>query len=79
MGTVVAVVVHKKQHHNPGCYNLQLAVYYDKSDNRISGTSGSNIEDVVVNGTTASKMFVTYHPVKAFQNTWAVLLIQKAR
>ena len=47
--------------------------------NAIDGKSGSNIEDVVVNGTTASKMFVTYHPVKAFQNTWAVLLIQKAR
>ena len=47
--------------------------------NAIDGKSGSNIEEVVVNGTTASKMFVTYHPVKAFQNTWAVLLIQKAR
>jgi hypothetical protein len=47
--------------------------------NAINGKSGSNIEEVVVNGTTASKMFVTYHPVKAFQNTWAVLLIQKAR
>jgi len=47
--------------------------------NAIDGKSGSNIEEVVVNGTTASKMFVTYHPVKAFQNSWAVLLIQKAR
>jgi hypothetical protein len=47
--------------------------------NAIDGKSGSNIEEVVVNGTTASRMFVTYHPVKAFQNTWAVLLIQKAR
>jgi len=47
--------------------------------NAIDGKSGSNIEEVVVNDTTASKMFVTYHPVKAFQNTWAVLLIQKAR
>jgi hypothetical protein len=45
--------------------------------NAVDGKSGSNIE-LVVNGTTASKMFVTYHPVKAFQNTWAVLLIQKA-
>jgi hypothetical protein len=47
--------------------------------NAIDGKSGSNIEEVVVNGTTASKMFVTYHPVKAFQNTWAVLLIQKVK
>jgi Cache domain len=47
--------------------------------NAIDGKSGSNIEEVVVNGTTASKMFVTYNPVKAFQNIWAVLLIQKAR
>jgi hypothetical protein len=47
--------------------------------NAIDDKSGSNIEEVGVNGTTASKMFVTYHPVKAFQNTWAVLLIQKAR
>lgn len=47
--------------------------------NAIDGKSGSNIEEVVVNGTTVSKMFITYHPVKAFQNTWAVLLIQKAR
>jgi hypothetical protein len=37
------------------------------------------MEEVFVNGTTASKVFVTYHPVKAFQNTWAVLLMQKAR
>jgi hypothetical protein len=47
--------------------------------NAINGKSGSNIEEVIVNGTTSSKMFVTYHPVKAFQNTWAVLLMQKAR
>ena len=47
--------------------------------NAINGKSGSNIEEVVVNGTTASKMLVTYYPVKAFQNTWAVLLIQKVR
>jgi Cache domain len=46
--------------------------------NAIDGKSGSNIEDIT-NGTTTSKMFVTYHPVKAFQNTWAVLLIQKAK
>jgi cache domain-containing protein len=47
--------------------------------NAINGKSGSNMEEVFVNGTTASKVFVTYHPVKAFQNTWAVLLMQKAR
>ena len=46
--------------------------------NAIDGKSGSNIEDIT-NGTTTSKMLVTYHPVKAFQNTWAVLLIQKAK
>jgi hypothetical protein len=46
--------------------------------NAINGKSGSNIEDIT-NGTTTSKMLVTYHPVKAFQNTWAVLLIQKAK
>ena len=47
--------------------------------NAIDGNSDSNIEEVVVNGTTAPKMFVTYHPVKAFQTTWAVLLMQKVR
>ena len=47
--------------------------------NAINGKSGSNIEEVIVNGTTSSKMSVTYQPVKAFQNTWAVLLMQKAR
>jgi hypothetical protein len=46
--------------------------------NAINGKSGSNIEDVI-NGTTTSKMLVDYDPVKAFQNTWAVLLIQKAK
>jgi hypothetical protein len=46
--------------------------------NAIDGKSGSNIEDIT-NGTTTSKMLVDYHPVKAFQNTWAVLLIQKAK
>lgn len=47
--------------------------------NAINGKSGSNMEEVFVNGTTSSKAFVTYHPVKVFQNTWAVLLMQKAR
>jgi hypothetical protein len=46
--------------------------------NAIDGKSGSNIEDIT-NGTTTSKMLVDYDPVKAFQNTWAVLLIQKAK
>ena len=47
--------------------------------NAINGKSGSNIEEVFINGTTAPKMLVTYYPVKALQNTWAVLLMQKAR
>jgi cache domain-containing protein len=46
--------------------------------NAINGKSGSNIEDIT-NGTTTSKMLVDYDPVKAFQNMWAVLLIQKAK
>jgi hypothetical protein len=46
--------------------------------NAINGESGSNIEDIT-NGTTTSKMLVDYDPVEAFQNTWAVLLIQKAK
>lgn len=46
--------------------------------NAIDGKSGSNIEDIT-NGTTTSKMLVDYYPAKAFQNTWAVLLIQKAK
>jgi C4-dicarboxylate-specific signal transduction histidine kinase len=44
----------------------------------INGKSGSDIEEVI-NGNTSSKMFVNYQPVKAFQNTWAVLLIQKVK
>ncbi len=43
--------------------------------NAINGSSGSNIEEVA-NGKTTIKMLVTYSPVKIFQNTWAVLLIQ---
>lgn len=43
--------------------------------NAISGRSGSNIEEVM-SGTTMTKVLVTYYPVKIFQNTWAVLLIQ---
>jgi hypothetical protein len=46
--------------------------------NAINGKSGSNIEDIT-NGTTTSKMLVDYDPVKEFQNTCAVLLIQKAK
>jgi hypothetical protein len=46
--------------------------------NAINGKSGSNMEEVV-NGTTTSKMLVAYHPIKAFQNTWVVLLMQKAK
>jgi C4-dicarboxylate-specific signal transduction histidine kinase len=43
--------------------------------NAINGKSGSDIEGVI-NSTTISKMLVNYHPVKAFQNTWVVLLMQ---
>lgn len=43
--------------------------------NAISGRSGSNIEEVM-SGTTMTKVLVTYYPVKIFQNTLAVLLIQ---
>jgi hypothetical protein len=38
----------------------------------INGQSGSITE--LVNGT---MMLVSYHPVKAFSNTWAVLLMQE--
>jgi hypothetical protein len=40
----------------------------------IDGQSGSMIETVDDNNNT--KMIVTYQPVKAFHNTWAVLLMQ---
>jgi cache domain-containing protein len=46
--------------------------------NAINGKSGSNIEHIT-NGTTTTKMLVDYYPVKAFQNTLAVLLIQKEK
>jgi hypothetical protein len=39
----------------------------------IDGQSGSTVETVDNNNT---KMIVTYQPVKAFHNTWAVLLMQ---
>ena len=41
--------------------------------NAINGKSGSMI-DTVANNT---KMLVTYQPVKAFHNTWVVLLMQQ--
>jgi hypothetical protein len=40
--------------------------------NAINGQSGSTI-DTIDN----TKMLVTYHPVKAFHNTWVVLLMQR--
>jgi cache domain-containing protein len=40
----------------------------------INGQSGMTIENIGNNNNT--KMIVTYQPVKAFHNTWAVLLIQ---
>lgn len=40
--------------------------------NAINGQSGSTTE--IVNGTT---MLISYHPVKAFSNVWAVLYIQQ--
>lgn len=43
--------------------------------NAINGSSGSDIEEIV-SDTTMRNMLVTYYPVKIFQNTWAVLLIQ---
>jgi hypothetical protein len=43
--------------------------------NAIKGRSGSNLEDIV-SDTTLKKMLVTYYPIKIFQNTWTVLLIQ---
>lgn len=43
-------------------------------ENAISGQSGSTTE--ILNGT---NILVTYHPVKAFYNTWAVLLIQQEK
>ena len=45
--------------------------------NAINGEAGSNIG--VINDTTISKVLVAYHLIKAFQNTWVVLLIQKAK
>ena len=41
--------------------------------NAISGTSGFVVEEVK-----QTPMLVLYHPVKALQNTWAVLWIQPA-
>lgn len=41
--------------------------------NAISGTSGFVVEEVK-----QTPMLVSYHPVKALQNTWAVLWIQPA-
>ena len=42
--------------------------------NAINGQSGLLVEST--DGTTNNKMLVTYSPVKAFQNTWVVLLTQ---
>lgn len=45
----------------------------------INGKSGLNIEEVMSSNNMTSKILINYHPVKAFQNTWAVLLMQKAK
>jgi hypothetical protein len=54
----------------PNTSNESFA-YLQSFKNAMNGESGSTSE--MVNG---SNMIVSYHPVKAFSNTWAVIFME---